>query len=80
MSLYAMQRVIKTVEVYEVEAKNGTDAGFKVAQHIADGGEPASRMTFSSAFGQARPVIEDEMQVAAAPVKTEAKSLVIGGG
>jgi hypothetical protein len=57
---YSVPITTKTLDVYIVEAKNGSDAAFKVAGLINDGVEPTRSRVLNTTIGSAKPVIADE--------------------
>lgn len=56
---YSVPITTKSLAVYEVDAKNGSEAAFKVAQLVAAGTEPTHARVVSTSVGSAKPTVED---------------------
>lgn len=57
---YSVPITTKTLDVYIVEARNGSDAAFQVAEAIANGAVPNHTTNLGRNIGAARPIIVDE--------------------
>lgn len=56
---YSVPITTKTLDVYIVEAKNGSDAAFKVAGLINDGVPPTRSRELNRTIGSAKPLVND---------------------
>lgn len=65
MAQYSVPITTKTLDVYIVEAKNGSDAAFKAANLITQGEKPTHSRELSRQVGSARPVLDDTTPPAA---------------
>jgi hypothetical protein len=59
MPKYSVPITRKIEDVFIVEARNGSEAAFKVAELIAEGVEPDRQMCTERKVGTARPLIDD---------------------
>ena len=63
MAKYSVPITRKTLDVYIVEARNGSEAAFVAAEAIANGATPNQTTNLGRSIGTARPLI-DEPEVA----------------
>ena len=66
MPKYTVPITRKVLDVYVVEARNGTEAGMKAAYAVADGEAPTHTRELSRVVGSARPELA-ELPLADAP-------------
>lgn len=60
MPKYSVPITTKTLDVYVVDAKNGSDAAFKAAGLVAENVPPTHSRELSRQVGSAKPLIEDD--------------------
>lgn len=65
MPKYTVPIVRKVMDVYTIEARNGSEAAFKAAERIANGDAPDHTRELSRDVKSAKPVVDDGDEPAA---------------
>jgi hypothetical protein len=57
---YSVPVTRKTLDVFIVEARNGSEAAFIAAEAIAEGKQPDQQTNLGRTIGTARPLVDDD--------------------
>lgn len=58
--MYSVPITTKTLDVYILEARNGSEAAFKAAELIAEGVAPNQHTKLGRTIGSAKPLVANE--------------------